>query len=170
MHGWLIDLTHSHTNNFLPKALRKSYSDFVMRAFATKQLTFANKMINRMHIHVEHYNEQKILVYRNLNFLFAFLHFMWRASSCDGKNLDSKQFTHIANRTQKTMIKLILTRTFRHSCREDPAGGQELPSRRSCCRKVPSSLALQTTFGLPTSTYRRHIKCERKKHGWVPRI
>ena len=41
---------------------------------------------------------------------------------------------------------------MRHSWWGDPAGGHEVPSRKSCCLKVPSSLALHTTLGFPTST------------------
>jgi len=47
----------------------------------------------------------------------------------------------------------MLTSTLRHSWLADPARGQELHSRKSCCLRVPSSLALHTTLGLPTSTY-----------------
>ena len=49
-----------------------------------------------------------------------------------------------------------LTRMFRHSVSVDPADGQEQPSRRSCCLNVPSSLALHTTWGFPTSTCTTH--------------
>jgi len=48
-----------------------------------------------------------------------------------------------------------LTRIFRHSWCEDPAGGQEVPSRKSCCLRVPSSLALHTILGLPSSTWKK---------------
>jgi len=47
---------------------------------------------------------------------------------------------------------LDITRTLRHSWWAVPAGGQEVDSRKSCCLKVPSSLALHTTLGLPGST------------------
>lgn len=58
------------------------------------------------------------------------------------------------NRWKKENQKYgLLTSTLRHSWLADPARGHELHSRKSCCLKVPSSLALHTTLGLPTSTY-----------------
>ena len=57
------------------------------------------------------------------------------------------------NHEGKAQLYMPLTRTLRHSWWEDPAGGQDVPSRKSCCLKVPSSLALHTTLGFPTSTY-----------------
>ena len=58
--------------------------------------------------------------------------------------------------TRKPMEKRkyeLLTSTLWHSWLADLARGQELHSRKSCCLRVPSSLALHTTFGLPISTY-----------------
>uniref|UniRef100_A0A2P2M8B9 Uncharacterized protein MANES_02G147000 n=1 Tax=Rhizophora mucronata TaxID=61149 RepID=A0A2P2M8B9_RHIMU len=58
------------------------------------------------------------------------------------------------------------SRTLRHSWREDPAGGQVEPSRKSCCLSVPSSLALHTTLGFPISTCKkRRFKLMKNKRG-----
>jgi len=62
-------------------------------------------------------------------------------------------------KTEEFSAFLKLTRILRHSW-EDPAGGHEAPSRKSCCLSVPSSLALQTTLGFPTSTCKGGEGCD----------
>ena len=80
--------------------------------------------------------------------------------SCQPKNLTMKI---LRVQFDKTNSKVALTKTLRHSWWEDPAGGHEEPSRKSCCLKVPSSLALHTTFGFPISTCKWNQQCFTKK-------
>lgn len=77
-------------------------------------------------------------------------------------------FSVIKDECEQIQLHWLHTRILRHSWREDPAGGQDVPSRKSCCLKVPSSLALHTTLGFPTSTFNQKklahvIKSKKKK-------
>jgi hypothetical protein len=51
-------------------------------------------------------------------------------------------------------VRLLRTRIFRQPSSVAPFAGHDTLSLKSCCRNVPSSLALHMTCGLPSSTWK----------------